>query len=109
MEESLVPLKSGQRLRSQVCTTEVIVVRVPADDLELSCGGTPMVELGTEITEGGAPAAGLDEGTLLGKRYTTDDADGALELLVTKGGDGTLAGNGVPLVTKESKPLPSSD
>jgi hypothetical protein len=104
-----VPLKSGQRLRSQVCTTEVIVVRVPADDLELTCGGSPMVELGADVAAGGKPAPGLDEGTLLGKRYTTDDADGTLELLVTKGGDGTLAGNGVPLVTKESKPLPSSD
>ncbi|HVV75796.1 MAG TPA: hypothetical protein VHC43_07140 [Mycobacteriales bacterium] len=104
-----MPLKSGQRLRSQVCTTEVIVVRVPADDLELSCGGAPMVELGTEVAAGGTPAPGLADGTLLGKRYTTDDADGTLELLVTKGGDGTLAGNGVPLVTKESKPLPSSD
>lgn len=104
-----MPLKSGQRLRSQVCTTEVIVVRVPADDLELTCGGAPMVELGTEVAEGGTPAPGLDDGTLLGKRYTTDDADGTLELLVTKGGAGTLAGNGVPLVTKESKPLPSSD
>ncbi len=104
-----MPLKSGQRLRSQVCTTEVIVVRVPADDLELSCGGSPMVEMGTEVAEGGTPAPGLDGGTLLGKRYTTDDPDGALELLVTKAGAGTLAGNGVPLVTKESKPLPSSD
>ena len=70
-----MPLKSGQRLRSQVCTTEVIVVRIPADDLELSCGGSPMVELGTQVPEGGAPAAGLDGGTLLGKLYTTDDAD----------------------------------
>ncbi|HVW79935.1 MAG TPA: hypothetical protein VHB69_03220 [Mycobacteriales bacterium] len=104
-----MPLKSGQRLRSQVCTTEVIVVRVPADDLELACGGAPMVELGSEVPEAGAPAEGLADGTLLGKRYTTDDADGTLELLVTKGGAGTLTGNGVPLVTKESKPLPSSD
>jgi hypothetical protein len=104
-----VPLKSGQRLRSQVCTTEVIVVRAPADDLELTCGGAPLVELGAEVAEGGKPASGLDGGTLLGKRYTTDDADGTLELLVTKGGAGTLAANGVALVFKESKPLPSSD
>jgi hypothetical protein len=104
-----VPLKSGQRLRSQVCTTEVIVVRAPADDLELSCGGSPMVELGTDVPDGGTPADGLAEGTLLGKRYTTDDSEGTLEVLVTKGGDGTLTGNGTPLVFKESKPLPSSD
>ena len=55
-----MPLKSGQRLRSQVCTTEVIVVRVPADDITLSCGGAPMVELGTDVAEGASvpdPAA----------------------------------------------------
>jgi hypothetical protein len=104
-----VPLKPGSRLRSQVCTTEVIVVRPPADDIDLTCGGAPMVEVGSEVAEGGTPAPGLDSGTLLGKRYTTDDAEGTLELLATKGGDGTLAAGAVALVLKEAKPLPSSD
>lgn len=104
-----MPLKPGSRLRSQVCTTEVIVVRPPADDIDLTCGGAPMVEVGSEVAEGGTPAPGLDSGTLLGKRYTTDDAEGTLELLATKGGDGTLAAGAVALVLKEAKPLPSSD
>jgi hypothetical protein len=96
-------------LRSQVCTTEVIVVRPAAEDIDLRCGGSPMVEVGTEVAEGGTPAAGFDTGTQLGKRYTTDDPDGTLELLATKGGDGTLSAGEVALVLKEAKPLPSSD
>jgi hypothetical protein len=96
-------------LRSQVCTTEVIVVRPAADEIDLRCGGQPMVEVGAEVAEGGTPAPGLDTGTQLGKRYTTDDPDGTLELLATKGGDGTLSAGEVALVLKEAKPLPSSD
>ncbi len=108
-----MPLKPGTRLRSQVCTTEVIVVRPAADELDLRCGGQPMIEIGSDSTvavgAGGTPAPGLDEGTLLGKRYTTADADGTLELLATKGGAGTLSAGDVALVLKEAKPLPSSD
>lgn len=102
-------LKPGLRLRSQVDTTEVIVVRPPAEDIDLQCGGTPMVAVGTEVPEGGSPAPGLDTGSLLGKRYTTDDTEGTLELLVTKQGAGTLTAAGIALVLKEAKPLPSSD
>jgi hypothetical protein len=104
-----VQLKPGLRLRSQVDTTEVIVVRPPAEDIDLQCGGTPMVAVGTEVPEGGSPAPGLDTGSLLGKRYTTDDTEGTLELLVTKQGAGTLTAAGIALVLKEAKPLPSSD
>lgn len=45
-------------------------------------------------------------GTQLGKRYT-DGQD--LELLVTKGGEGTLAVGDEPLAILEPKRLPSSD
>jgi hypothetical protein len=103
-----VQLKPGARLRSQVCTTEVIVVRPPAHEIDLSCGGKPMVELGTEVDAAATPAPGLDTGSLMGKRYTSDD-DSTLEILVTKAGDGTLAAGDVPLVQKDAKPLPSSD
>jgi hypothetical protein len=101
--------KPGLRLRSQVCTTEVVVVRPPAEDIDLTCGGEAMVEVGSEVESGKTPAAGLDTGSLLGKRYTTDDAAGTLELLVTKKGEGTLAIGTVPLVLKDAKPLPASD
>jgi hypothetical protein len=100
-------LKVGARLRSQVCETEVIVVRLGGEPVELTCGGHPMLGLSDEPTPGLAPADGLDGGSLLGKRYTAPDTD--LELLVTKAGKGTLGIGAEPLVLKEAKPLPSSD
>ena len=35
-------VEAGLRLRSQVCATEVIVVR-GAGDIDLRCGGQPMI------------------------------------------------------------------
>jgi hypothetical protein len=103
-----VRLTPGSRLRSQVCSTELIAVRAPGSDVDLRCGGEPMVDLKAEIPAGRKPAAGLDTGNQIGKRYTTDQVDG-LEMLVTKPGLGTLAIGAQPLVLQEAKPLPSTD
>lgn len=100
-------LKPGGRYRSQVCTTEVIVVRPIPGDVDLTCGGAPMIDHAEAAPEGQSPAAGLDTGTTMGKRYT--DETGALEVLVTKNGAGTLAIGTTPLTAKEAKPLPASD
>jgi hypothetical protein len=100
-------LKNGARLRSQVDATEVIVVRGVDGDVELSCGGHPMVDLQATPVAGLAAADGHDGGTLLGKRYTNEAGD--VELLVTKAGSGSLALQGEGLVLKEAKPLPASD
>jgi hypothetical protein len=108
MSETATPLKSGARLRSQVCTTEVIVVRPGAGSVSLTCGGAPLVDLKATPAEGLTAAAGLDTGSLLGKRYTAA-ADEQLEVLVTKAGAGTLGDGDTPLVIKEAKPLPASD
>jgi hypothetical protein len=100
-------LAPGSRWRSAVCTTEVIVVKAPASPVQLECGGHPMVAHGDE------PSAVLpiDDlfalGTKMGKRFA--DPETGIELLATKGGDGTLAVNGVALPLKDAKPLPSSD
>nr|WP_239309410.1 hypothetical protein [Frankia sp. Cj3] len=100
-------LKTGLRLRSQVCATEVIVVRPGSSEIDLTCGGHPMI--GSKET----PADGLDlkpelaGRTLLGKRYT--DKDNEIEILVTKAGAGSIADGLAPLLLKEAKPLPSSD
>jgi hypothetical protein len=102
-------LKPGMRLRSQVCMTEVVVVRPAADELDITCGGESMVAIDVETVQGRSPAAGLDEGTQLGKRYTTGELESTLELLVTKAGAGTLAADGTPLVVKQAKQLPASD
>ena len=56
---------------------------------------------------GGTIDPALSEPTLLGKRYE-DEASG-LEVLCSKGGDGTLTLDDTPLVVKSAKPLPSSD
>jgi hypothetical protein len=99
-------MKAGTRLKSAVCSTEVIVVRPPGEAVDLRCGGAPM-------DSGDAPPAGatLDpahgNGTQLGKRYA-DPATG-LELLCTKQGDGSLSIGAEPLAMKDAKPLPSSD
>lgn len=100
-------LKAGTRMRSAVCKTEVMVIAAPAAEVELHCGGTPMIPSAQTPPEGGKPASGADGGTLLGKRYVT--AAGDLELLCVKPGDGSLSVNGETLGLKEAKPLPSSD
>jgi hypothetical protein len=99
-------LKPGTRLRSQVCTAEVIVVKAPGEAVDLYCGGAPLVAIDDD-----AAARPIDDahrgGTLLGKRYA-DEATG-IELLCTKAGEGSLSLGAEPLPVKEAKPLPSSD
>ena len=97
----------GTRLRSAVCDTEVMVIAAPDGDLELACGGAPMVGLDEAPAAGGAPASDASGGTQMGKRYTNDAGD--IEVLCTKAGAGSIAVGGEVLVPKDAKPLPSSD
>jgi len=103
----MAQLKAGTRLRSAVCATEVIVTAAPADDLDVRCGGAPMIGAKDTPPDGSA----LDEqsagGTALGKRYVNEA--GTLEVLCTKPGKGSLAVGTAALTLKEAKPLPSSD
>ena len=98
-------LKAGTRLKSAVCSTEIMVVAAPKDDVELNCGGAAVIELGAEAG-GGSPADDAKEGTQIGKRYTNEAGD--LEVLCTKPGEGSLAVGGALLTIKGAKPLPSS-
>jgi hypothetical protein len=99
-------LKAGARFKSAVCDTQVMVIKAPPGEFELSCGGAEMLAPTAEI--GAATLQSLHStGTLIGKRYV--NADESLELLCTKGGKGSLALNGVPLEVKQAKQLPSSD
>ncbi len=75
-------LKTGSRLRSQVCTTEVIGVRPGSRDIDLQCGGHPLIEIGAEPAAGLSVDPAFGGGTLLGKRYTLPDDD-SLEILAT--------------------------
>jgi hypothetical protein len=95
-------MKPGTRLKSAVCDTEVMVIRGGEGTVE--CGGAAMTEDGAKA---GEPAADHQNGTLIGKRYV--DSGGTVELLCVKAGKGSLALDGTPMATKDSKPLPASD
>jgi hypothetical protein len=103
----MTQLNPGQRLRSQVCTTEVIVVRAGDGSVEPTCGGLPLVPADV-ANDGAAGEVALMTGSSIGKRYTSP-SDAAFEVLVTKGGLGTLGDGRTPLVPREAKPLPASD
>ncbi|WP_422745888.1 hypothetical protein ACN27E_00060 [Mycobacterium sp. WMMD1722] len=99
-------IKNGTRLQSQVCDTQVIVVR-SADSLDdLRAGGVPMVALDAPKSDDVALDPAFGGGSVMGKRYV--DESGA-EVLVTKAGQGTLSVGGTALSLKEAKPLPASD
>jgi hypothetical protein len=100
-------LKTGSRLRSAVCSTEVMLVKAPATDVVICCGGVPMLDPAAPKPSGLSIAADSRTSTALGKRYVNPAGD--LELLCTKPGEGSLAVAGVPLALKEAKALPSSD
>jgi hypothetical protein len=100
-------LKPGARVRSVVCDTELIVVKSTGQPVDLRCGGQPVIPHGETPSEKLPVEPGFDEGTKIGKRYT--DEAGALELLCTKGGAGSLSIADVRLQLKDAKPLPSSD
>jgi hypothetical protein len=99
-------IKTGTRLQSQVCDTQVIVVR-SADSLDdLRAGGVPMIALDAEKSADATIDPAFSEGNAMGKRYV--DESGA-EVLVTKAGAGTLSVGDTALSLKETKPLPASD
>jgi hypothetical protein len=103
----MAQLKAGTRMRSAVCATEVMVVAAPADQVEMTCGGAPMIGIGDDPPAGASVSPDATAGTALGKRYVNEAGD--LELLCTKPGEGSLGVGGALLSIKEAKPLPSSD
>jgi hypothetical protein len=100
-----VQVKPGARFRSAVCGVEVIVVKAPAGELDLRCGGEAMEP--ADAPRQSEPAAGGEVVTQVGKRYT--DEAGDVEVLVTKSGQSTLSIGDTPLEIKGAKPLPASD
>lgn len=96
--------KPGTKLSSTVCKTQIMALRVPAAELDITCGGAPM-QVGDPESLG--EMSGENSGTLVGKRYT--DADETMEFLCTRGGDGSIAIDGYVIDVKAAKKLPSSD
>ncbi|MDP3894558.1 hypothetical protein [Nocardioides sp.] len=99
----MASIKVGERLRGSACTTEVVVVRAPEGEVELTCCGAP---LGADVATADGPGE-PGESVLIGKRYVNDAL--GLELLCVKGGRGPIVANQVTLTIKTSKPLPASD
>lgn len=99
-------IKNGTRLQSQVCDTQVIVVKAAECLDDLRAGGIPMVPIDTEKSTGATLDPAFADGNVIGKRYV--DEAGA-EVLVTKAGLGTLSIGPKPLSLKAAKPLPASD
>ena len=99
-------LTAGSRWKSAASETEVVVIRPLESGHSLACGGAEMVPAGTDASKRTVDPT-LAEPTLLGKRY--EDEESGLEVLCSKGGEGTLTLDGKPLVVKSAKPLPSSD
>ena len=88
-------IKNGTRLQSQVCDTQVIVVRSSDSLDDLRAGGAPMIPIGDEKSSDATLDPALSDGNLM--------------VLVTKAGAGTLSVGTTPLTVKEAKPLPASD
>ena len=99
-------IKNGTRLQSQVCDTQVIVVKTAESLDDLRCGGRPMLPLDAERPADAAPDPAFADGSTMGKRYVDE---GGAEVLVTKAGAGSLSVGATPLALKEAKPLPASD
>lgn len=85
---------------------EVVVVKAPGGPVDLRCGGHPLVAMDAEAAQEKIEP-GFDSGTQLGKRYSDDEL--GLEILVTKGGEGSISVGDTVLAVKGAKPLPASD
>ena len=100
-------LRPGQKLHSAVSEAQLVVVKAPSDEVQIGCGGVPLLDDGQEAEAGATLDESLGEGPLLGKRYADDEV--GLEVLCTRPGAGGLTVDGRPLLLKGAKPLPSSD
>ena len=103
----MAQLKTGTRIRSAVCTTEAMVIAAPDAEVEITCGGVPVIDIGAEAPAGVTMRPDAAKGTALGKRYVNEAGD--VELLCTRPGAGSLAVGGKALTVKGAKPLPASD
>lgn len=99
-------IKNGTRLQSQVCDTQVIVVKTSVSLDDLRAGGALMLPLDSDSLADATLDPAFAQGSSMGKRYIADDG---AEVLVTKAGTGTLSIGQTALSIKEAKPLPASD
>lgn len=98
-------LKTGARLKSAVCDGEVMIVKAPAGDVQLTCGGVSMSDSAPAARQSVHPDHAV--GIRIGKRYVNED--GSLEVLCVKAGEGGLAADGALLLQKDTRQLPKTD
>lgn len=101
----MAALAPGNRLKSAVCATEIMVITAPDGEVDLRCGGTAMTQNGDRDGKVVDPAHA--KGSVIGKRYV--NGDGSLEVLCVKAGDGSLAVGDEALAVKDVKKLPNTD
>ena len=101
----MASLTPGTRLKSTVCTTEIMVITAPAEGIDIMCGGEPMNSDGQG--NGGSAHQEHAAGSILGKRYTNEE--GGLEILCVKGGEGSLWAGGSAMKVKVATKLPKTD
>src|SRR5580704_7866230 len=80
--------RAGARFKSTVCSTEILIVKSPKDSASLKCGGVEMIPITQEPPPDVFRADDARGGTLLGKRYVSDD--GEFEVLCNKSGECSL-------------------
>src|SRR5690554_6093751 len=88
-------LKTGSRLKSAICDTEVMVIRTHPENLLLACGGVEMIPIDAERPQDLEADPEFMQGTLVGKRYINEQD--TVELLCTKGGKHSLSIDGKSL------------
>jgi hypothetical protein len=106
MSTESLALRPGLRVYSAISDVELVVVAKPNRDAVLTCEGVPMLASRPDPAPQVA-ASPSDVGPRLGKRYW--DESSGLEVLCTRPGAGTLAFDGVELVARSARALPSSD
>ena len=79
----------GVRLRSAVCSCEIVVVSAPGNSVDLRCGGHPLVALDTKVGKLQNIQADFDGGSLRGKRYSNEAI--GIEVLCTTAGKGSIS------------------
>jgi hypothetical protein len=100
-------MKVGERYQSPSTAAQIIVMRAPAQDVEVTLAGELVVPLDPTAAPSGTPVPDSDEQLQVGKRYVDDES--GLEVLCTTAGAGPLVVDGRSLTTAAAKLLPSSD
>jgi hypothetical protein len=98
-----IEARPGVRLRSAVCSCEIVVVRAPGDVVDLRCGGHPFVALETEVATLPNIQADFDGGSLRGKRYSNEAI--GIEVLCTTAGEGSISVGTTVLTIPPHRPL----